>query len=145
MTRLGDAEASEGMDASDRGFVAIEWVAAIAFLLLPVVVLVAMLPVWAERRHAATVAAREAASAAVLRAEVDPTAARLVAVGVANNYGIAAGDVDVRVRAGAGRGDYVTVDVSVRMPAVAVAGVLQAGAWTYTATQHRRLDDYRSR
>jgi hypothetical protein len=51
----------------------------------------------------------------------------------------------VRVRAGVGRGDYVTVDVRVRMPAVAVAGVLQAGAWTFTATQQRRLDDYRSR
>jgi NADH:ubiquinone oxidoreductase subunit H len=48
-----------------RGFVAIEWVAAVALLLLPVVVLVATLPSWAERRHAATVAAREAATAAV--------------------------------------------------------------------------------
>jgi hypothetical protein len=76
---------------------------------------------------------------------VDPNAARVVAVAVARNYGIASGDVDVRVRAGAGRGDYVTVEVRVRMPAVAVAGVLQAGAWTYTATQQRRLDDYRSR
>ena len=135
----------DSADDAERGFVAIEWVAAIAFLLLPVVVLVATLPVWAERRHAATVAAREAASAAVLRAQVDPNAARVAAVGVARNYGIASGDVDVRVRAGAGRGDYVTVEVRVRMPAVAVAGVLQAGAWTYTATQQRRLDDYRSR
>ena len=81
----------------------------------------------------------------MLRAQVDPDAARLVAIGVARNYGIVADDVEVRVRAGAGRGDYVTVDVRVRMPAVAVAGVLQAGAWTYTATQQRRLDDYRSR
>ena len=45
----------------EHGFVAIEWVAAVAMLLLPVVVLVATLPTWAERRHAATVAAREAA------------------------------------------------------------------------------------
>ena len=139
MTRAASSQRSE------RGFVAIEWVAAIAFLLLPVVVLVATLPIWAERRHAATVAAREAAAAAVLRAQVDPAAARQVAVGVAHNYGIAPGDVDVRVRAGAGRGDYVTVEVRIRMPAVAVAGVVQAAAWTYTATQHRRLDDYRSR
>ena len=46
---------------SESGFVAIEWVAAIAMLLLPIVVLVATMPGWAERRHAATVAAREAA------------------------------------------------------------------------------------
>jgi hypothetical protein len=39
----------------------------------------------------------------------------------------------------------VTVEVHVRMPAIAVPGLVQAGAWTYTATQHRRLDDYRSR
>jgi hypothetical protein len=130
---------------AEHGFVAIEWVAAVAFLLLPVVVLVATLPAWAERRHAATVAAREAASAAVFRAEVDPGAARLVAVEVARNYGIEPRDVAVAVRAGARRGEYVTVDVSVRMPAVAVPGLVDAGGWTYTATQHRRLDDYRSR
>jgi hypothetical protein len=127
------------------GFVTVEWVAAVAFLLLPVVVLVATLPAWTERRHAATVAAREAASAAVLRAEVDPGAARAVAVDVARNYGMEARDVAVSVRAGARRGAYVTVDVSVRMPAIAVPGLVEAGSWTYTATQHRRLDDYRSR
>ncbi len=114
-------------------------------MLLPVVVLVATLPTWAERRHAATVAAREAAAAAVQRAEVDPAAASAIATSVAGNYGIAANDVDVQVRPGAARGAYVTVDVSVRMPAISVGGLLDAGAWTYTATQHRRLDDYRSR
>jgi hypothetical protein len=34
--------------------------AAVGLLLLPIVVLVATVPVWAERRHTATVAAREA-------------------------------------------------------------------------------------
>jgi hypothetical protein len=129
----------------ETGFVAIEWVAAVAVLLLPVVLLVATLPVWAERKHAAAVAAREAASAAVLRAQVDPRAAHLVVREVAANYGIDARDVRVTVRPGAARGAYVTVDVHIRMPAIAVGGLLRAGAWTYTATQHRRLDDYRSR
>jgi hypothetical protein len=123
----------------------VEWVAAIALLLLPVVLLVATLPSWAERRHAATVAAREAASAAVLRAQVDPVSARRIATEVAGNYGIDPGDVAVDVRAGARRGEYVTVDVRVRMPAVEVPGIASLGGWTYTATQHRRLDDYRSR
>ena len=129
----------------ERGFVAVEWVAAIAVLMLPVVVLVATLPNWAERRHAATVAAREAAAVAVVNAVVDPDVARTVATEVAANYGIDASDIDVRVRAGAARGEYVTVEVRVRMPAIAVAGLVRAGGWTYTATQHRRLDDYRSR
>ena len=129
----------------DGGFIAIEWVASIALLLLPVVVLVATLPTWAERRHAATVAAREAASAAVLRAQVDPAAASVVAAEVAQNYGLDPSDIEVRVHAGARRGEYVTVDVEVRMPAIEIPGIVAAGAWTYTATQHRRLDDYRSR
>jgi len=133
-------------DASvrERGFAAIEWVASIALLLLPVVVLVATLPTWAERKHAATVAAREAASAAVLQATVDPATARAVAREVAGNYGIPPADIAVAVRPGAARGAYVTVDVRVRMPAIDVAGIA-VGAWHYTATQHRRLDDYRSR
>jgi hypothetical protein len=130
---------------NEAGFVAIEWVASIAVLLLPVVLLVATLPVWAERKHAAAGAAREAASAAVLRAEVDSGAAQLVAREVAANYGIDSRDVTVNVRPGAARGAYVTVDVHIRMPAIAVGGLFSAGAWTYTATQHRRLDDYRSR
>jgi hypothetical protein len=136
---------STASSGDQRGFVAVEWVAAIAVLLLPVVVLVATLPTWAERRHAATVAAREAAAGAVLRATVDPDRAEEIGQEVARNYGIESSDVDVDVRAGAARGAYVTVDVHVRMPVIAVPGLVDAGAWTYTATQHRRLDDYRSR
>ena len=81
----------------------------------------------------------------MFRAEVDSASARDVAIAVAENYGVAERDIEVRVRPGAARGAYVTVDVSVRMPALSVGGLLDAGAWTYTATQHRRLDDYRSR
>src|SRR5262245_51454843 len=44
------------------GFVAAEWVISLALLLLPVVMIVGSLPSWVERRHAATVAAREAAT-----------------------------------------------------------------------------------
>src|SRR4051812_26146920 len=57
-SRFGRRDVKPG---NDRGFVAIEWVAAVAMLLLPAVVLVGALPTWAERRHAATVAARGAA------------------------------------------------------------------------------------
>src|SRR3954453_22729134 len=91
----------------DHGFVAIEWVAAIALLLFPVVALVGTLPTWAERSHAAAVAAREAAR------ELDQhwpaggaAAAALVATYVAHDHGIPATDVDVRVLStGMARGD----------------------------------------
>jgi hypothetical protein len=128
----------------ERGFVAIEWVTAVALLLFPVVVLVATMPSWAERRHAATVAAREGAAAAVAGDNVDPEAARAVATEVAARYGIGADAVTVEVEATGGRRGYVTVLVHVQMPAIAVPGLAEVGGWTYTARQHRRLDDYRS-
>ncbi len=131
---------------SQQGFVAVEWVAAIALLLLPVVVLVATMPDWAERRHAATVAAREATR---VLARDWPSAsadgAALVAREVAVDHGVDAGDVEVDVVSiGVVRGDLARVAVQVTMPAVSVLG-MSAGTWHYTAVEVRRIDDYRSR
>jgi hypothetical protein len=133
-------------ESAELGFVAIEWVAAIALLLLPIVVLVATMPGWAERRHAATVAAREAANElAAAWPAGDPAVARLVAADVAADHGVDAADVVVRVPSvGEARGDYVEVDVDIRMPAVGV-GRMAIGSWRYTAKAVRRIDDYRSR
>jgi hypothetical protein len=131
---------------SQRGFVAIEFVAAVAFLLLPIVVLVAMVPTWAERRHAATVAAREAARDLVdAWPNGDASAGAAVAERVAADHGVAGRDAVVRVSsAGDGRGSYVRVEVIVRMPAIAVMG-MRVGSWRYTAVEIRRVDDFRSR
>ena len=128
--------------SNERGFVAVEWVAAVACLLLPVVLLVGSLPMWLERKHTATVAAREAAAAVVRDPTADPGA---VARAVAANYGLDPSDVAVRVEGPVVAGGYVRVEVDVRMPAIG-AGALMAGpSWTYTAVQRRRVDDYRSR
>jgi hypothetical protein len=131
----------------ENGFIAIEWVAAVAFLLLPAVVLVASLPTWAERKHAATIAAREA----VRQLQRDwpdgePARAELVARYAAAGHGVAAGDVRVRVTSvGLAPGDQIRVDVRVRMPAVTVPGLARVGSWNYTAVASLRVDDYRSR
>jgi hypothetical protein len=131
---------------SEHGFVAAEWVAAVAVLLLPALLLVASLPVWAERRHVGVVAAREAAAALVRDVPVlDAPRATLVAKVVAANHGVDPGDVAVDVRGGAGRGQVLTVVVRVRMPAIAVPGLGGVAAWTHTVEQHRRVDDYHSR
>ena len=130
--------------ASQRGFVAIEWVAAIVFLLLPVLVLAGTLPTWAQRRHAATVAAREAAQAALAAGDRHGEVDTVVAL-VAEQHGLRAGDVHVVVRPASGRRDHVTVAVTVRMPAIALPAAGGVGAWSYTAVQHRRVDDYGSR
>lgn len=130
----------------DGGFVAIEWVAAVGLLLLPVVVLVASMPNWAERRHTATVAAREAARVLVdAWPNGDATAAALVATEVAADHGVAGSDIDVRVLSvGEARGAEVVVEVEVTMPAIGVDG-MSVGSWHYTARATRRVDDYRSR
>ncbi len=131
---------------AESGFIAIEWVAAVALLLLPVVVLVATMPGWAERRNAATVAAREAARELVDSwPNGDAASAVLVAREVAADHGIEASDLDVRVPSiGQVRGDEVEVDVDVTMPAIGVDG-MSVGSWHYTARVTRRVDDYRSR
>jgi hypothetical protein len=131
---------------SERGLIAVEWVAAIGLLLLPIVLLVATLPTWAERRHTATVAAREA-TRVLARDWPNADASRAVTVAreVAVDHGVAAGDVDVVVVSpGFARGDLARVVVRVRMPAIEV-GAISAGAWHYTASEVRRIDDYRSR
>jgi len=135
-----------GSSRLEHGFVAIEWVAAVALLLIPIVVLVAMLPTWAERRHAAIVAAREAAKqVAAAWPSAGTDMARVVAVDIAADHGVDPADVVVRVPSiGAARGSYVEVDVDVRMPAVGV-GRMSVGSWRYTARAVRRIDDYRSR
>ena len=129
-----------------RGFVAIELVLAIGLLLFPTVMLVGTLPQWSERQHAAVVAAREAARAANQAWPADggiegERAAREVMA----TYGVGPGDVKVRISAPPDRGGLLTAAVTVRMPAIAVPLLASAGAWSWTATESVRIDDYRSR
>ena len=139
--------AKSDVRSRERGFVAIEWVAAVTFLLLPAVVLVGSLPTWAERKHAATIAAREATRQLQRDwPDVDPARAELVAKYAAADHGVDAADVRVRVNSvGVAAGDQIRVEVRVRMPAVAVPGLARAGSWSYTAIAALRVDDYRSR
>jgi hypothetical protein len=130
----------------ERGFVAIELLLAIAFLLLPVVLLVASLPQWSERQHAATVAADEAARVAIAAWPADGTEGAVQAADdVAFTYGIPARDLDVAISPPPGRGELLTVTVTIRMPAVAVPLLAHAASWSWTARESRRIDDYRSR
>ena len=108
----------------EPGFIAIEWVAAVAMLLLPAVVLVATLPTWAERgTRRRSRPARQSATSRCVGPAGDAAEAELVAKYVAADHGIAAADVSVRVLAvGANPGDQIEVEVDVRMPAIAVPG-----------------------
>jgi hypothetical protein len=129
-----------------RGFVAIELVLAIGLLFFPVLLLVASLPQWSERQHAAIVAAREAARVASQAWPADGEAgAERVAREVMATYGIAPGDVTVNVSPPPERGGMLTATVTVRMPAITVPLLARAGAWSWTARESVRIDDFRSR
>lgn len=132
--------------ARERGFVAIELLLAIGLLLLPVVLLVASLPQWTERQHAATAAADDAARAAVAAWPASGAgSARTAALDVLETYGVSSADVHVSVSPPPERGGLLSVTVTVRMPAIAVPLLAHAGSWSWTARESRRIDDYRSR
>ena len=130
----------------EGGHVAIEFALAIGVLLLPVVLLVAALPSWVERQHAASVAAREAASVAAGAYPGDGRdAARLAALEAVTNYGVAPTDIDVAfVRYDVRRGGTVSARVTIEMPAVVVPDIGTVGGFAWSATHSRRIDDYRS-
>ncbi|MCZ7530798.1 MAG: hypothetical protein M5U31_10905 [Acidimicrobiia bacterium] len=134
--------------SAERGFVALELALGIGLLLLPVSMLVLTFPTWSERQATATVAASDAARRAALsedtpaaRAEAE-TAVTLIFAG----HGLDDTDVDVSwERNGPSRGGTVTAHVTVRMPALAVPGIGDVGAWQWTATHTEQRDAYRSR
>lgn len=130
---------------AEGGFLAIEFVASVALLLVPVVLLVAALPTWSEREHAATVAAHEAAREAAAHWPAVNTAdvvsvAQLAAV----NLGVPADDVTVAIDPIGGRGGQIRVRVTIVMPAVVVPGIGAHGAWHWSTSYTMRVDDYRS-
>jgi hypothetical protein len=130
----------------ERGYVAIEFALAVGLLLLPVVLLVALLPSWVEREHAASVAAREAASAAAGAYPADGRdAARLAATDALANYGIAPADIEVAFdRYEMQRGGMISVRVTIAMPAIALPGIGAIDSFHWSVVHTRRIDDYRS-
>jgi hypothetical protein len=130
---------------TSNGFVAVELTAAIALLLVPTLLLVATLPTWFERRHAAVVAAREAA---LIAAETWPDDGRAAAEDaarlVARDHGIGDAEVHVSVRSPIERGDAGIATVTVEMPVVSALGV-RLGGFAWTVESERWVDDHRSR
>ncbi len=145
----------------ERGAAAVEMPLAIAFLLIPVAYLVLMVAPWGQRANLARLAAAEAARAIVLAPTADPDDAAvydLVAT-IAANHDIPIADVDADLCVADGmtpaereaatcdaliRGGVVTVDVSVRIPLVAVPGIGDAGGFTWTWSHTELVDQFRS-
>ncbi len=141
-----ELSSSEPSKRTEGGFVAIEWIAAMVFLLIPVVLIGAGVSRWPERQQVARASAAEAARAAVL-ADTHAEAvanARLVADEVAANYGVSSDQYEVSVDAPVWDwGEDVTVTITMTMPALDIPGAGSWGAteWSTSATQ--RIEDYR--
>jgi Flp pilus assembly protein TadG len=145
--RLGPAPADQaGRNRNDAGFIAVEWLVAVVFLLLPVVLIGAGVSRWPERQQVARAAAAEAARAAVLSdTEAEALAnAQVMAAEVATNYGVPEGAYTVAVNAPVwDRGQPVTVTVTMEMPAIDVPGVGSWSASDWSASSTQRIEDYR--
>lgn len=131
---------------AESGFVAVEWIAAMVFLLIPVVLIGAGVSRWPERQQVARAGAAEAARAAVLadtHAEA-VLAANRVAEQVASNYGVPSDQYQVQVSAPVWDwGEEVTVTITMTMPALDIPG---AGSWSATdwsTSSTQRIEDFR--
>lgn len=133
---------------SDRGTSPVETLLAIALLLIPMGLLVAVLPTWVEYQHAARTAAREATRVAAHAdgANGASDAGVAAAMQVLGNHGVPSGQVAaVSVRTdGMERGGHVTADVTVDVPVHRVPFLAPLGGFTWTGSHTERVDDFRS-
>ena len=132
----------------EGGFVALELVLGVAVLLFPASMLVVTLPRWSERQSTGRAIAREVARDSAVAGICDLDRARTIARVMSENLGVATADVSVQLDCWPGaplaRNTAVTASVTVAMPAVAIPGVADVGAWSWTARHREPVDPYRS-
>lgn len=134
----------------EGGFAAVEFVAGLALLVLPMAVLVVSLPVWAETQSSARVVAREAARVLV-GADDDAqgrAAATAMAGRVADNLGVELVGVphfEGSVEGPPGRESEVSATVTVRLPLLALPLLADLTAVDWTVEHREPVDAYRSR
>ena len=129
----------------ESGFVAVEWVVAVGFLLFPTVLLVLSFPAWVERQGMARVAAQEAARAVALSNDTESgaEAGRGLADEIARNHGVDPSTVGVSYQGTTRRGGSVTATVAVRLPALTIPGLGSLGSVTWSTRHTELVDRYR--
>jgi hypothetical protein len=132
--------------ARDTGFAAIELVAGLALLLLPVATLVLTLPTWSERQTTGRAIAREVARRTAGGGVCDVDAAGELAAAMAQNLGVRPADARTSIACDPGTvldpGSTLEADVTIRMPAVHLPGIGDVGGWTWTARHRQPVDRY---
>jgi len=128
------------------GVFVVELAAGIAFLVLPVALLVLALPSWAERQSVARVVAREVGRTVARDGRCYADDARQLAAVVAVNHGLAGDDVSVTLGCVPGAalpaGGLVVVAATVREPGLRVPGIGRVGDWSFTARHAEPVDRY---
>lgn len=149
------------MRGDERGVAPVELALAVGMLLIPMAILVLSIAPWIERQSMARVAAGEAARVLVLSSGSEPDHERAVdvAVRVAANHGVSAGDIRVVFCAPDGashevgaasrcgplaRGSLVAVEVQVVVPAATVPGIGSFGEATVSSRVTEQVDLFRS-
>lgn len=135
----------------EEGFAAAEYAAGVAFLILPVTVLVLSLPTWIETQSGARLAAQQAARAIVTAPTFETGRAEAEAVVdtvLANLDIVRVGDLGVEgeliPRGTSGTQEVVTVAVTVRMPAISFPLVREFAAFDHTVSHSQPVDLFRS-
>jgi hypothetical protein len=143
--RLGRALPSAGA-ARGGGYAAAEFVVGVAFIIVPVTLLVLSLPLWLERQAMAERAANESARQMVLAPDWSTGLAQghQVVDEIARNYGLPPGDLSERFSGNLARGQTIRSEVTVKMPALAIPLIGRVGSWEWTAVHVEHVDNYRS-
>jgi hypothetical protein len=128
------------------GYAAAEFVVGVAFIIVPVTLLVLSLPLWLERQAMAQRAANESARRMVLASDWNTglSQGRVVIEEIERNYDLPSGDLAARFTGNLTRGQSVRTEVTVTMPALAIPFIGRVGTWHWTAVHVEHVDNYRS-
>ena len=140
--RLGPPPRAE----RSAGYAAAEFVVGVAFIIVPVTLLVLSLPLWLERQAMAQRAANESARRMVLAPDWSTglTQGRAVIDEIERNYDLPSGDLAARFTGNLARGQTVRSEVTVTMPALAIPFIGRVGTWHWKAFHVEHVDNYRS-
>ncbi len=131
------------------GFVAVEFVTGIAFLLVPTVMLVSSIANWYETRTTASALARTVAqSVADLPPSCEVTASQVSNIEglgrvLASERGVSSESIDIGVSQG-GRGESLKVRVTIMTPVTHIPLLGDIGSFPVEMTQSAPIDQYRN-